>query len=132
MFDSFRDSARIAQTKKDSEGVTAKKAFVALLAAAVVFLVQLRTSDRSAVTRFAYAVVTWLVTYLGWPLAEFGWNYMRAPLRIDEGQVTQLQDEKNQLATSVAALNRRVFELESRLASGTRIRRWLTGLRSKR
>jgi hypothetical protein len=25
MFDSFRDSARIAQTKKDSEGVTAKR-----------------------------------------------------------------------------------------------------------
>ena len=68
MFDSFRDSPRIAQTKKNSEGVTAKKAFVALLAAAVVFLVQLKTSDRSAVTRFAYAVVTWLVTYLGWPL----------------------------------------------------------------
>ena len=71
---------------------------------------------QSAVSRFAYAVVTWLVTYLGWPLAEFGWNYMRAPLRIAEGQVTQLQDEKNQLATSVAALNRRGFELESRLA----------------
>ena len=43
-------------------------------------------------------------------------NYMRAPLRIAEGQVTQLHDEKNQLATSVASLNRRVFELESRLA----------------
>jgi hypothetical protein len=41
---------------------------------------------------------------------------MRAPLRIAEGQVTQLQDENNQLATSVASLNRRVFELESRLA----------------
>jgi hypothetical protein len=117
MFEGFQDSPRLAQTKKDSADLfTVKKALVALLAAAVVFLLQQMLSDTSASSKMGYAVVAWLVIYVASPLAEFGWHYLWAPLRLAEVEVKELQDEKNQLAVTVSEQSRKLFELEAKVA----------------
>jgi len=120
MFDNFGDSERWSYARTKTEGLSnPQKALQSLAPVPIVYFL---VRDQGAIYRLAAALITWVVTYLLFPLIARGYYWWRAPLHLAEARIEELQK-------TVAELNGDLFNLTAQITrkqSNQDTANWLT------